>query len=70
MVNTSACMMGQGLIAAESYLSKTRRDCLEKQGVVGRGASEAHAPHTEVKLGQKVLNAMTELGRPVFERIS
>ena len=33
-------------------------------------ASEAHAPHTEVKLGQKVLNAMTELGRPVFERIS
>ena len=25
---------------------------------------------TEVKLGQKVLNKMTELGRPVFERVS
>ena len=25
---------------------------------------------TKVKLGQKVLNTMTELGRPVFERIS
>ena len=25
---------------------------------------------TEIKLGQKVLNTMTELGRPMFERIS
>ena len=25
---------------------------------------------TEVELGQKVLNTMTELGRPVFERSS
>ena len=25
---------------------------------------------TEIKLGQKVLNTMTKLGRPMFERIS
>ena len=64
----SSCPGGYTHNDAEDGLSLE----VDAPGVIGTKLKARSFPRqiTEIKLVQKVLNTMTELGRPAFERIS
>ena len=65
---------GKGLRVATGYNQRSRIETQSGRwkGVIGPKLKSRSFSRqiTEIKVGQKVLNTMTALGRPVFERIA